>query len=366
MSDHESTPSCSTATTRASATGCGWPSARARRPTSQVRVRRRVRPTTSASRLVDDYEIDLLVLDGEAAPAGGLGIARQLKDEIDDCPPTCVVIARAADRWLAAYAQVDATLMHPLDPIDHRPDRRRRCCATRVRWLPVAQLTAATDRLDRLTEARHGRPHLAQPARRAAARRGAVHARTPPGRWARSWPGEATPAQIAGVRDRAARQGRDRRPRSPAWSRPCSPTPRRSSCREDVQRATPSTWSAPAATGPTPSTSPPWPRSSSPAPACGWSSTATGPPRPPAAPPTCWSTSASRSTSARTRWPRCVAEAGIGFCFAARFHPGMRHAARAPARAGRADRLQLPRPADQPGPARAPARSAAPTRGWRR
>jgi DNA-binding response OmpR family regulator len=68
-------------------------------------------------RLVDDYEVDLLLLDGEAAPAGGIGIARQLKDEITDCPPTCVVIARAADRWLAAYAEVDATLLHPLDPV---------------------------------------------------------------------------------------------------------------------------------------------------------------------------------------------------------------------------------------------------------
>ena len=68
-------------------------------------------------RLVDEYEIDLLVLDGEASPAGGLGIARQLKDEIKDCPPTCVVIARSADRWLAAYAKVDATLLHPLDPV---------------------------------------------------------------------------------------------------------------------------------------------------------------------------------------------------------------------------------------------------------
>ena len=58
-----------------------------------------------------------MVLDGEATPAGGLGIARQIKDELDDCPPTCVVIARAADRWLAAYAQVDATLVHPLDPV---------------------------------------------------------------------------------------------------------------------------------------------------------------------------------------------------------------------------------------------------------
>jgi hypothetical protein len=28
-----------------------------------------------------------------------------------------VVIARAADRGLAAYAAVDATLVHPLDPV---------------------------------------------------------------------------------------------------------------------------------------------------------------------------------------------------------------------------------------------------------
>jgi CheY-like chemotaxis protein len=68
-------------------------------------------------RLVDDYEIDLLLLDGEATPAGGIGIARQIKDDRADPPPTCVVIARAADRWLAAYAEVDATLVHPLDPV---------------------------------------------------------------------------------------------------------------------------------------------------------------------------------------------------------------------------------------------------------
>jgi DNA-binding response OmpR family regulator len=67
--------------------------------------------------LLDDYEVDLMVLDGEATPAGGLGIARQTKDEYMEPPPTCVVIARAADRWLAAFAQVDYTLVHPLDPI---------------------------------------------------------------------------------------------------------------------------------------------------------------------------------------------------------------------------------------------------------
>jgi DNA-binding response OmpR family regulator len=68
-------------------------------------------------RLVDEYEIDLLLLDGEANPGGGIGIARQIKDDRDDAPPTCVVIARAADRWLAAYAEVDATLTFPLDPV---------------------------------------------------------------------------------------------------------------------------------------------------------------------------------------------------------------------------------------------------------
>ena len=68
-------------------------------------------------RLLDEYEIDLMVLDGEATPAGGVGIARQTKDEYADPPPICVAIARAADRWLAAFAQVDATLVYPLDPV---------------------------------------------------------------------------------------------------------------------------------------------------------------------------------------------------------------------------------------------------------
>jgi DNA-binding response OmpR family regulator len=67
--------------------------------------------------LLDKYEIDLMVLDGEASPAGGLGIARQTKDEYATPPPVCVVLARAADRWLAAYAQVDQTLTYPLDPV---------------------------------------------------------------------------------------------------------------------------------------------------------------------------------------------------------------------------------------------------------
>jgi CheY-like chemotaxis protein len=68
-------------------------------------------------RLLDDTDVDLLLLDGEASPAGGLGIARQVHDEYDDVPPVVVTIARAADRWLAAYAKADAVIRLPLDPI---------------------------------------------------------------------------------------------------------------------------------------------------------------------------------------------------------------------------------------------------------
>jgi CheY-like chemotaxis protein len=91
--------------------------------------------------LIDKYAIDLVLLDGEAQPAGGLGIARQLRDEfaphpsphptdslrspsrepeeatLPQVPLLAVVVARAADRWLAAWSRADAVLMHPLNPV---------------------------------------------------------------------------------------------------------------------------------------------------------------------------------------------------------------------------------------------------------
>ena len=64
---------------------------------------------------VDAGGIDVVVLDGEARPSGGLGISKQLKDEIEDCPPTLVLIARKDDTWLASWSLADAVLMLPLD-----------------------------------------------------------------------------------------------------------------------------------------------------------------------------------------------------------------------------------------------------------
>jgi DNA-binding response OmpR family regulator len=66
---------------------------------------------------VDAGRADVLVLDGEATPAGGMGIARQLKDEIYQCPPILVLTGRVQDNWLAAWSRADAAVPHPLDPI---------------------------------------------------------------------------------------------------------------------------------------------------------------------------------------------------------------------------------------------------------
>ncbi len=69
-----------------------------------------------AVRTVDAGGLDLLILDGEAAPTGGLGLARQLKDEIHRCPPTLVLTGRPQDAWLATWSRADAVVGHPIDP----------------------------------------------------------------------------------------------------------------------------------------------------------------------------------------------------------------------------------------------------------
>ena len=66
---------------------------------------------------VDAGNVDLAILDGEAQPTGGIGLCRQLKSEITDCPPIVIAVRRKDDRWLATWSQADAVLVHPLDPL---------------------------------------------------------------------------------------------------------------------------------------------------------------------------------------------------------------------------------------------------------
>ncbi|MFT4216359.1 MAG: response regulator [Micropruina sp.] len=61
--------------------------------------------------------LDLLILDAEANPSGGIGLCKQLKDEIAECPPILLLIIRVADAWLATWSRADAMSMLPIDPV---------------------------------------------------------------------------------------------------------------------------------------------------------------------------------------------------------------------------------------------------------
>jgi DNA-binding response OmpR family regulator len=66
---------------------------------------------------VDDNAADLLILDGEAQPTGGMGISRQIHLEADSVPPVILLVRRLDDRWLSTWAGANGILMYPLDPV---------------------------------------------------------------------------------------------------------------------------------------------------------------------------------------------------------------------------------------------------------
>jgi DNA-binding response OmpR family regulator len=61
-------------------------------------------------------DIALVILDAEATPAGGMGIARQMKDEIHNAPPSLLLLARPVDMWLATWSRADAAVSQPVEP----------------------------------------------------------------------------------------------------------------------------------------------------------------------------------------------------------------------------------------------------------
>lgn len=66
---------------------------------------------------LDAGGIDLAILDGEAVPSGGMGIARQVKEEVYQSPPILVLIGRPQDAWLATWSRAEAAVSHPIDPL---------------------------------------------------------------------------------------------------------------------------------------------------------------------------------------------------------------------------------------------------------
>src|ERR1700754_4568533 len=69
-------------------------------------------------RELDRGGIDVCVLDGEAVPMGGMGVCRQIKDEVFRCPPVLLLIGRPQDAWLATWSRADAAVTLPVDPVE--------------------------------------------------------------------------------------------------------------------------------------------------------------------------------------------------------------------------------------------------------
>jgi DNA-binding response OmpR family regulator len=90
-----------------------------RRPARDVEVTswRECATAPAVIEAVEASRFDVLVLDGESTPVGGLGLCRQLKSEIFECPPILVLTGRPQDGWLATWSLAELAVPQPLDPI---------------------------------------------------------------------------------------------------------------------------------------------------------------------------------------------------------------------------------------------------------
>ncbi|MEU1052494.1 hypothetical protein [Streptomyces sp. NPDC005876] len=91
-----------------------------RRPAPDAPVVEFVECATPAAVLkeLDRGGIDVCVLDGEAVPMGGMGMCRQIKDEVFRCPPVLLLIGRPQDAWLATWSRADAAVTLPVEPVE--------------------------------------------------------------------------------------------------------------------------------------------------------------------------------------------------------------------------------------------------------
>ncbi|MFP3990815.1 hypothetical protein U9R90_25775 [Streptomyces sp. E11-3] len=91
-----------------------------RRPAADVPQVEFIECATPAAvmRELDRGGIDVCVLDGEAVPAGGMGICRQIKDEIFQSPPVLLLIGRPQDAWLATWSRAEAAVTLPVEPVE--------------------------------------------------------------------------------------------------------------------------------------------------------------------------------------------------------------------------------------------------------
>lgn len=70
-----------------------------------------------AKELVESADFALLILDAETTKEGGMSLAHELRNTLDELPPMIFLTARQQDDWLASWAGGAAAVPDPLDPI---------------------------------------------------------------------------------------------------------------------------------------------------------------------------------------------------------------------------------------------------------
>lgn len=75
-----------------------------------------VATSQAAMLLAEERVFDLIIGDNETTKLGGVGLVRQMRNELDWEPKVLLLLARQQDAWLAAWAGANATMQQPLDP----------------------------------------------------------------------------------------------------------------------------------------------------------------------------------------------------------------------------------------------------------
>ncbi len=206
---------------------CAWPSGRrpARRPAARCEwTEVATEPAVIAA--VDAGGLDLLVLDGEAVPAGGMGICQQLKDEIYRCPPVLVLTGRPAGRLARDLVAGRRRRAAPARPGRPSPRPSPSCSPPRTARPDGAGRCRRCPAGTGVRRRRPGWPHLL------ATLLAGQDLTAPSTAWAmerdhgrRGHPGRRSPASSSRCGPRARRSTR-----SPGWSTRCSGTPSASRC----------------------------------------------------------------------------------------------------------------------------------------
>ena len=66
--------------------------------------------------LIEKEDFAFVILDAETGKQGGMGIAHQLKDEVQNAPKVLLLIARQQDEWLARWARAEEIVAYPIEP----------------------------------------------------------------------------------------------------------------------------------------------------------------------------------------------------------------------------------------------------------